>query len=339
MEMKEILILKDKSLNIDIKNLIGLINNKVNGFIFKCDSIAIQDETITRNTYDNILINHKIKDYDSTIILTSKSYNDSSYFSQPQLISDKTVAIISFYNWEEYTNLKIENGIIYFICYGIAHMIDNHKCSNKGCIYHEFDSWFTGKYAIDIGLKVSSICESCITIIESYKKIAGTTILYTDLKNLLNDLSISWFTNQSIISYWQNGTIDSFYISQDLIDNLKGLKSSKFDLKKLIAYLDEINFNYSNKKILSCILIGRAILNHIPPIFGYEKFTEFVNNRSSTLKKLFSQLEDGFRKFGDLHSHELIDLKDNSPNFSEIETYKPHFEKLISEVIGKLKNE
>ncbi len=66
------------------------------------------------------------------------------------------------------------------------------------------------------------------------------------------------------------------------ISILEGFRSKKndFNYKKLITLIEELNFNYLNKKTYSSCMILRAILDHIPPLLAKNDFYEAANNYS-----------------------------------------------------------
>jgi len=55
-------------------------------------------------------------------------------------------------------------------------------------------------------------------------------------------------------------------------------KNEKFDLTKLIELCKELNECYDNESFLAVAMLVRAILDHIPPIFGYDSFAEIASN-------------------------------------------------------------
>src|SRR5438477_888034 len=48
------------------------------------------------------------------------------------------------------------------------------------------------------------------------------------------------------------------------------LQSKKFNLAKLVRFAEELNDNYDRENYLSCALLIRAVINHVPPLFNYD---------------------------------------------------------------------
>lgn len=128
------------------------------------------------------------------------------------------------------------------------------------------------------------------------------------------------------------------FINESLIVELKNISNDNFDTKKLILYLEEVNFCFQQNRFLACILLLRAFLNYIPPIFGYNTFAQVTSQSGRSLKDIFNFLEEGLRKIADLHTHKMISKVESIPTNSTINPYKPQCEVLIQEIIVKLKS-
>ena len=97
-------------------------------------------------------------------------------------------------------------------------------------------------------------------------------------------------------------------------------KQSKFDLSKLIKLSEELNSNYSNENYFATAMLTRAIMDHVPPIFGKDKFTEVVNNYSGSqsFKKSMKNLDDFQRNISDGILHEQIRDSESLPNKTQV---------------------
>jgi hypothetical protein len=94
------------------------------------------------------------------------------------------------------------------------------------------------------------------------------------------------------------------------ISELSKIKSVDFDLTKLMKLLEEINDNYAIDNFLSVAILGRAILDHIPPIFNYKTFNEVANNYGGvSFKKNMGHLNNSMRSIADTYLHSLITKK------------------------------
>ncbi len=126
---------------------------------------------------------------------------------------------------------------------------------------------------------------------------------------------------------------NTYYVENEIILKLSKIRSDKYDLTKLIRMCKELNDNYSLDNYLSCGMILRSILNHIPPIFNCKTFTEVVNNYGTkSFKDIILPLENSARKISDSYLHDLIRKKEMLPNRPQID-FKPNLDVLLSEVI------
>jgi hypothetical protein len=68
------------------------------------------------------------------------------------------------------------------------------------------------------------------------------------------------------------------YINPSLIDELVALSPTKWNLRKLVSLLRELNANHVAGHPYACLMLCRALLDYVPPIFGVTKFSEVLNN-------------------------------------------------------------
>lgn len=126
------------------------------------------------------------------------------------------------------------------------------------------------------------------------------------------------------------------FIHKERIEELNEIKDSKFDLGKLIKMLTEINDNYSLGNFYSVAMLGRSVINHIPPIFGFEKFSEVSNNYgNSSFKKSMSHLNTSMRSIADNYLHTTVRKKESLPNENQID-FSQDFDVLLGEIVIKL---
>ncbi len=68
------------------------------------------------------------------------------------------------------------------------------------------------------------------------------------------------------------------FISETRITQLEEISSPKFELLRLIKLCREINQNYRNGNYMTVGKIGRAIIDHVPPIFQLRNFSEVASS-------------------------------------------------------------
>jgi len=67
------------------------------------------------------------------------------------------------------------------------------------------------------------------------------------------------------------------YVNRSILEGFQS-KKCRFNYQKLITLIEELNFNYLNKKTYSSCMLLRAILDHIPPLLAKNDFNDVVNN-------------------------------------------------------------
>ena len=122
------------------------------------------------------------------------------------------------------------------------------------------------------------------------------------------------------------------FIDASLLERIRKLRSKKFDLAKLLRFAEELNENFDRGNYLSCALLMRAIINHVPPLFGYTTFGQVVANSAKSVKALLNHLEEGARDVGDLHTHDTVNRFSMPPPRNQLEPYKAPLEVLFNEI-------
>jgi hypothetical protein len=80
-------------------------------------------------------------------------------------------------------------------------------------------------------------------------------------------------------------------------------------------------------------MLVRAILDHVPPIFGFKTFVEVVNNYGGkSLKKSLQNLQNSSRNFSDSYLHETVKQKESLPNETQID-FRNDLDVLLSEIV------
>lgn len=128
------------------------------------------------------------------------------------------------------------------------------------------------------------------------------------------------------------------YINIGRIKELKSVQNKDFDLIKLIRLCEEINVAFVNSLYISCGMLVRAIIDHVPPIFGALNFSEVENNYkgSKSFKESMKNLNASSRKIADQYLHTHIRNKEVLPNEQQID-FSNDLDVLLSEIYRVLK--
>jgi len=83
-------------------------------------------------------------------------------------------------------------------------------------------------------------------------------------------------------------------------------------------------------------MLGRALINHIPPIFEFKNFKDFSNNYGGKSFKInMKNLEVSMRSIANNYLHETIRKKESLPNETQV-NFSQDFDVLLGEIIIKL---
>lgn len=127
-----------------------------------------------------------------------------------------------------------------------------------------------------------------------------------------------------------------YMIDTAVIERLSTVQSERFGTEFLVRLCKEINSSFSHDNIVATALTMRTVLNHVPPVFGYNRFQEVAAHSERSDKDSFTHLEDGLRKIADSLAHRTISNTSLYPSAAQVEPYKPQFEMLLNKVYDRL---
>ncbi len=136
---------------------------------------------------------------------------------------------------------------------------------------------------------------------------------------------------------YEEGT-QEMYIDKSRLKELVDIANNEFDLSKLIQILNEINICYQKNCCYAVITLTRALIDHVPPIFGYKSFKEVASNYSAgkSFKESMQRLEESCRSIADQHLHYQIRKSETLPNKTQV-NFSNDIDILLSEIVRKLK--
>lgn len=151
----------------------------------------------------------------------------------------------------------------------------------------------------------------------------------TYLKNPNAETSTKKFKNNSIT-----------YIEQSRIDELSGIKTKKYDISKLVSLCNELNQCSTIGSVIAVAGLQRTIINHVPPIFGFNDFGQVVAqyNTGKSIKKNFERLLNSMKNISDNHLHSQIAKNDSLPNMTQVD-FSNDIDVLLAEICKILKSE
>lgn len=127
------------------------------------------------------------------------------------------------------------------------------------------------------------------------------------------------------------------FVNPERIKELKTVKIATYDLCKLIRLCEELNVTYGGEAYFSTAMLVRSILDHVPPIFQFQNFSEVSSQYGSkSLKKSLQNLQNSSRHISDSFLHQQIRDKESLPNSTQVD-FRNDIDVLLSEIFRILK--
>jgi hypothetical protein len=123
------------------------------------------------------------------------------------------------------------------------------------------------------------------------------------------------------------------YCAPDRIDQIRSLRSDAFDFAKLSRLCVELNVAWSSECYYAVAALTRAVLDHVPPVFGAESFEQVANNYngSKSFKDSMKQLQQ-IKAIADGFLHGQIRKKEKLPARTQVD-FRPSMDVLLAEIV------
>lgn len=127
------------------------------------------------------------------------------------------------------------------------------------------------------------------------------------------------------------------YVDEARIADLRRLVTDRFDLRKLIALCEELNQCYRAQCYHAVAALTRAVIDHLPPVFGVRTFSEVANSYAGTrsFKDCMRRLEEAARRIADTHLHTQVRASETLPTRVQV-NFSNEIDVLLSEAIRLL---
>jgi hypothetical protein len=189
----DIVVYADNTLALHLKSFCQLLNSVCESIRFAPgkEKLRIEKGYISSpSTYDRLpeALLREADEFDFAIMSSNLPYDNNFFFDSP----NKTV-IVSFYGWNQLTDLPIENGLAYFIASMVAEDIELGKTHNKntGCL----NDFLWDKAGVDAGMRAAFVCQKC------RRDFAGDPKIVKDIQRVLDVVSTASRTGESILDY------------------------------------------------------------------------------------------------------------------------------------------
>jgi hypothetical protein len=126
------------------------------------------------------------------------------------------------------------------------------------------------------------------------------------------------------------------YVSKSRISELRQIRSDEFDLRRLIKLCEELNKCFGANSFCATAALLRAVIDHVPPIFGVTTFAEVANNiGGKSDKKSLLRLQTACRDISDAVLHQQIRRREILPTAIRVD-FKNELDVLLGEIIRRL---
>jgi hypothetical protein len=101
-----------------------------------------------------------------------------------------------------------------------------------------------------------------------------------------------------------------------------------------VALLHELNDCHQNRDYFAIAALVRAVIDHVPPLFGCKTFTEVASSYagSRSFKDSMNHLEGSARKIADQHLHSRIRRAEVLPNITQVD-FSNDLDVLLAEIV------
>jgi hypothetical protein len=128
---------------------------------------------------------------------------------------------------------------------------------------------------------------------------------------------------------------DWMLIDDNRLAELRSLKSSEFDFKKLIRLCEELNIASREDCYFAIGMLTRGLLDHVPPVFGVRSFGKVANNYvggSKSFKEAMLHLDTAAQKIADGFLHTQIRKTETLPNRQQV-NFGAALDLLLGEIV------
>ena len=126
------------------------------------------------------------------------------------------------------------------------------------------------------------------------------------------------------------------YVDRARIAQLCQIRSGTLDLRRLIRLCEELNDSSASGSFCAIAALVRAIIDHVPPIFGATTFAEVANNiGGKSHKKSLLRLQTASRDISDAVLHQQIRRREVLPTAIQVD-FKNELDVLLSEIVRRL---
>jgi hypothetical protein len=115
------------------------------------------------------------------------------------------------------------------------------------------------------------------------------------------------------------------YVDLSLINALRSIDGGPWDFQMLMELCRELNVAAGNRCHMATAMIVRAIVDHVPPVFGCRTFSEVSGSYagSRSFKEHMTHLDKSLRRVADGYLHTQIRQREVVPTSVQVDFDQP----------------
>lgn len=129
------------------------------------------------------------------------------------------------------------------------------------------------------------------------------------------------------------------YVSEVWLAELRAVPCTRLDTRRLVRMLEELNIAHAQACYMASAMPLRAVIDHVPPVFGKKNFDEVANNHDGgkSFKDAMGSLQGFLRKITDMHLHQQMRKAESLPTAQQVE-FRAALDMLLAEVVRCLRD-
>lgn len=123
------------------------------------------------------------------------------------------------------------------------------------------------------------------------------------------------------------------FVGEHRLAQLRGVQSTTFDFARVVRLCEELNVAYSNGCYMTVAALIRALLDHVPPVFGQPAFAQVASNHNGqAFKNAMQRLQTSARAIADIHLHQQIRRREPLPLAQQV-NFTAEIDMLLAELV------
>jgi hypothetical protein len=124
------------------------------------------------------------------------------------------------------------------------------------------------------------------------------------------------------------------FVDEVRLRELRELPAVNWDLTRLVRLCEELNESFADGSYHAVAFLTRAVLDHVPPIFGCANFAAVANNYagSKSFRHAMQSLDSFARKIADGQLHQQVRGQEVLPTIAQVNCSSA-LDLLLSEIV------